>query len=62
MSMKEILSNVVEIIFAEHDPAILSIFPHWNLPEPIGRQLSRQIAQARNSLVFRHGIEEVQPR
>jgi hypothetical protein len=35
VSMKEILSNVIEIIFAEHYPAVLSIFPHWNPPELI---------------------------
>jgi hypothetical protein len=33
--MKEILSNVIEIILAEHYPAVLSIFPHWNPPELI---------------------------
>jgi hypothetical protein len=57
--MKEILSNVIEIIFAEHYPAVLSIFPHWNPPEPSCWQLSRQIVYAGNPLVFRHRIEEV---
>ena len=32
--VKQILTNMIEMIFAQHYPAILSIFPHWNLPEP----------------------------
>ena len=52
--VKQILANMMEMIFAQHDPAILSIFPHWNLLDLVCRTISRCTRCVRSVFVQRH--------